>query len=113
MEGKNIIAGYEALSRLTEDMLLAAQGGDWDRLTSLEPDCREVVDRLMIHTPGVELSDSEQQCKLDLIRRILANDARIRELAEPQLAKLLNLLRCTDTSRKLARAYEGGLEGSD
>lgn len=104
-----MIAAYEALSELTGDMLLAAQQGDWDQLTELERHCQASVNRLMAHAPVVKLNEHEQQRKLEVIRKILADDAQIRDLAEPRLAKLMNLLRGTDTARKLTKTYEDGL----
>lgn len=109
MQGTEIIATYETLSKLTGDMLLAAKQGEWDRLTELERHCRVPLNQLISHAAAVKLNDSERQRKLEVIRKILADDAQIRELTEPRLTKLLSLLRGSDTARKLAKTYEDGL----
>lgn len=108
MQGNDIIQNYEALSRITGNMLLAAESGDWDRLTSLELKCRSVVSQLVAQAAQTKLSASDQQRRVDVIRKILADDARIRELAEPRLSRLLDLLHGTDTAKKMAQTYKDG-----
>ncbi len=106
MGRKEIIEAYENLSRLTGSMRDAAESGDWDALTSLELKCRAITRQLMAQP--MQLSESERQHKATLIRKILADDARIRELAEPRLSALLNMLHGADAARKRTQAYKEG-----
>lgn len=105
MQEKDIIEDYEALSRITGSMLLAAEKGDWDGLTGLELKSRAIVGKLMAQAAETKLSASERRHRVDVIRKILADDARIRELVEPRLSSLLDLLHGTGKAKKLARSY--------
>lgn len=109
MQVNDLIASYEAISVITGDMLIAAQSGDWDRLTNLERHCRAAVDRVKNVSAGLELNSQDHLRRREVIRKILADDARIRDLTQPRLAKLMQLLRGSDASRKVARTYEDGL----
>lgn len=108
MQGDDIIENYEALSRITGNMLLAAENGDWDSLVKLEQNCRAMVGHLVTQAEHRRLSPSEQQRRVDVIRKILADDARIRELTAPRLSSLLDLLHGTGKAKNLARTYHEG-----
>lgn len=108
MKGNEIVETYEALSVLTGEMLIAAQHGEWEKLTELEHHCRKPISQLMAKAPGAELNENDQKRKMDIIRKILADDAKIRELVEPRMAKLMQMLQGAGASRKLATAYQNG-----
>ena len=49
MQEAEVIEVYEAILCVTEDMLKAARGGDWDLLVERERACRTLVDWLRFH----------------------------------------------------------------
>lgn len=99
-------ARYEAIAAVSGRMLRAARGSHWDDLVGLEEEYRLLVAELKFADVGVRLSAVERARKYDLIRRILADDAAIRDLACPGMARLSVLLAGTaQPSRVLAEMY--------
>ena len=76
-----IIAIYEAILTITGRMLKAAQSADWERLITLEHECRGLTKKLMISDKNKVLSNDLRQRKQEIIQQILADDA------EKQIAK--------------------------
>jgi flagellar protein FliT len=81
-------ARYEAIAAISERMLLAARRASWNDLVPLQEEYRHLVDALHDAEDGVKLDEPERLRKYDLIRRILADDAAIRDLANPRMATL-------------------------
>lgn len=100
----DILGTYATLSGLMGSMLAAARDGNWDRLIELEQDCAEPIDRLKAGT-GIRLSRDEQHQKLDYLKRILKDDAAIRDLTLPRLAHLGRLIGDTQQGRRSVAAY--------
>ena len=105
MTGQEVLLEYAAVADLTGQMLAAAEAGDWDHLVILERECTAHVDVLKREEAGVELNPSGRQTKIDCIRRILADDRKIRDLTMPWMAQLSALINNTGTQRRLANAY--------
>jgi flagellar protein FliT len=95
MASSAILQTYEALERLSHQMLQAARNAEWEVLVSLEQDCRTLVDDLAHQPPDDQLAARRQH----IIRRILADDAEIRDLATPWMAQSKQFL----TSLRLER----------
>ena len=87
-----IIAIYEAILAITGRMLKAAQDADWERLITLEHECRGLTKRLLINDGNKALSSDLRQRKQEIIQQILADDAEIRILTQPWMAQLQNIL---------------------
>ncbi|MGF6722651.1 flagellar protein FliT [Paraburkholderia sp. GAS41] len=81
-------ARYEAIAAISARMLLAARRALWHDLVPLQEEYRHLVDALKDAETGVALDELERARKFDLIRRILADDAAIRDLASPRMAYL-------------------------
>ena len=107
MNVPQIIATYEAILTLTGQMLESAQASDWDGLVALERDCRRLTEKL-ITDDAPPLSGQFQQRKVEIIRRVLADDAEIRTITEPWMAQLQNILGSASRERKLSQAYVAG-----
>jgi len=106
MDAQQMIAVYEALLGLSGLMLEAARAADWDRLVALEERCRGHVARLRALGDALPaLSDAERARKTDIIRRVLAEDAEVRRLAEPRLAELEHLIGNTRNQQRLLASY--------
>ncbi|MEI6300721.1 MAG: flagellar protein FliT [Betaproteobacteria bacterium] len=95
---------YESISVLSAAMLAAARNGDWDDLVAVQQHCADSVDALRT-LPEPVLDSSQRQRKLEIIRKILAEDAQVRNLTQPRLAELDRLLRGMKTQHKLGQAY--------
>ena len=105
MTGQEVLSGYAAVAELTGQMREAAEAGDWDQLVVLEQRCTAHVDRLKGSEAAVELNPTGRQAKIDCIRRILADDRRIRDLTMPWMAQLSAMINNSGTQRRLANAY--------
>ncbi len=83
---------YEAIERASQDMLEAARVGNWDHVVKLEGACAVLIAQLKHSAAERALGSDEAQLKSRIMQRILVNDAEIRQLAEPWLEDLDNLL---------------------
>lgn len=105
MTGQEVLSEYAAVAELTGQMRAAAEAGEWDQLVVLEQRCSVHVDLLKRSEAAVELNPTGRQAKIDCIRRILADDRRIRDLTMPWMAQLSAMLNNSGTQRRLAHAY--------
>ena len=83
---------YQAIEKASQDMLDAARTGNWDHVLKLEGACALLISQLKQTASGNPLGDQEAQFKSRIMQRILINDAEIRQLAEPWLDDIGNLL---------------------
>ncbi|MCK7498330.1 MAG: flagellar protein FliT [Comamonadaceae bacterium] len=77
-------------------MVEAARANDWDRLTNLEQDVARLRDTLAANDSQpapAPLSPEERAWKVQLIRRILADDAEVRSYTEPWMNNVRKYLR--------------------
>lgn len=105
MTSHEVLAVYETMVHLSEQMLDAATSSDWDRLVQLENRCAGHVERLRMSEAGVPFHGEQRTKKIAIIKKLLDDDRRIRDLAMPKLAELSALLNNTSTQRRLVRAY--------
>jgi flagellar protein FliT len=83
---------YEAIEKASQDMLEAARAGNWDHVVKLEGACALLISQLKHAASKQSLGTEEAQLKSRIMQRILINDAEIRQLAEPWLEDLDNML---------------------
>ncbi|HEY0855733.1 MAG TPA: flagellar protein FliT [Albitalea sp.] len=83
---------YEAIEKASSDMLEAAREGNWDHVVKLEGACALLISQLKHAASKQALGAEEAQLKSRIMQRILINDAEIRQLAEPWLEDLDNML---------------------
>lgn len=83
---------YEAIEKASADMLEAARAGNWDHVVKLEGACALLISQLKHAASSETLGPEEAQLKSRMMQRILINDAEIRQLAEPWLEDLDNML---------------------
>ena len=105
MNEQEIIYLYENVASITDQMLTAARVGDWDHLVTLESRCTDQVNILKTSEPPAPLSDKSRERKVEIIKKILADDKEIRNITEPWMNKLSTLINSTGAERKLNRAY--------
>lgn len=104
MSSQEVVAVYEAMVVITDQMVLAATNNDWDRMVLLEQQCALHLRQLKDIEPQ-PLAGTERVRKVNAIRRMLDGDRKIRDLTTPWMARLSALINNTGTERRLARAY--------
>jgi flagellar protein FliT len=102
---QEVITLYETVAIITDQMLAAARAGDWDQLIALESRCSSHVSILQAEEPPVPLTGAVRNHKVNIIKKILADDREIRNITEPWMAQLAGLINSTGTERKLNQAY--------
>ena len=88
----SLLQYYHAIEKASQDMLKAARQGDWDQVLKLEGACALLISQLKQNANGRPMGEDEAQFKARIMQRILVNDAEIRQLAEPWLDDLDDLL---------------------
>lgn len=105
LETEQLLQTYDRLSNTTGFMLSAAQAGDWERLVSLEKDCSDLVAHLSAIESDDPLPEALRERKATLIRKVLADDAAIRDITEPWIARLGAMLGANQRERQLLASY--------
>ena len=88
----SLLSYYQAIEKASQDMLEAARQGNWDHVLKLEGACALLISQLKSSAAKQPLGEDEAQFKSRIMQRILINDAEIRQLAEPWLEDLDQLL---------------------
>ncbi len=105
MNSTEKITAYRSIADLTSDMVKAARASEWDKLEILEQRCAAVVTQLRAAAP-VQLTADMQQQKVELIHKILADDAEIRTYTEPWMKSVQTLLGNAGMARRVHQAYD-------
>ncbi len=108
MESLEIISLYENVASLTNQMLNAARDRDWERLSVLESDCSLKVEAIKTADTPAPLSPELKERKIRVIKKILADDREIRDITEPWMTELSQLMRSSNTAMKVNTAYGTG-----
>lgn len=98
---REVISCYEAIALASARMLEAARAGEWDDLLAAEADCAHGIDALRQLGAGLLTSEAARQRRVELLRRILADDAEVRALTQPWLSQLEQFLRGRDLHRRV------------
>lgn len=106
MTGELHLAIYERLSDLSGHMVQAAREGEWDRLLALEQDCRSLFDKMLAGGPVEPAVGAAAHRKAGIIRKILADDAKIRSFTQEWMEELQHLLGANRQEQRLRQAYE-------
>ncbi len=105
MTDQQVLDTYEAMQALTARMLVAAGKSEWDELGILERQIGSHAQRLKDNEEQVVLESAARLRKVALIRQMLEDDRKIRDLTMPWMAQLSKLINSTGTERRLANAY--------
>lgn len=80
---------YEAILDVSHRMLAAARRGDWDAVAQAEAEVDARFQALrQCQGPDRLLEAHERRRRLEILRDVLADDAEIRNLAQPWLCEL-------------------------
>lgn len=100
-----VIKNYEFLSSITAQMRVAATLSQWDQLAALEKQCSQHIDVMKTQGVGIPPDESTRLRKVELIHKILADDAEIRNYTEPWMAQLQRIMHSTGQERRLQQTY--------
>ncbi len=102
-----ILDTYGSIADKSGEMLNAARSSDWDRLVALERDCRALATTLRRLDTGPERPDDNYlKRKAAYIRKVLADDAAIRQYTEPWMNQLDVYLGNARQESRLRQAYD-------
>ena len=80
---------YAAVATATGRMLAAARAADWQALDEGERECNNWIARIeRLGDPDVVLDATGRRARMDILRRVLRDDAAIRELLQPWLGQV-------------------------
>lgn len=108
MNSLELISLYENVAVITGNMLEAARSGDWELLEQLENDCSSRVQTIRESEIPFDLPSEMRDKKIRIIKKILADDKEIRDITEPWMERLVNLMKDSSTNRKLNKTYGTG-----
>lgn len=86
MTSNEVLSMYEKIAGLTSGMAMAAQAGDWERLSQLETRC--LIERAAASSGMPALQGAQRSRKVELLKQILANDRAIRAVTQPWMSRL-------------------------
>lgn len=96
---------YEALSSISGDMVNTAEAGDWDRLIELERKVARLRNRISVEDAQTRLTEPERERKVHLIKRILADDRKVRSFTEPWMEHVRRFLGDATPGRDIRSTY--------
>lgn len=99
-----VIKNYQHLSDITGQMRVAATQGEWDQLVALEQHCSQHVASMKV-LDLAPLDDRIRLQKIELITKILADDAAIRDQTLPWMAQLQRNMQSSRSEQLVKRAY--------
>lgn len=105
IESSQLIAHYEKLAQLTEQMRTAAVEGDWDRLVELELCRNDVVEKVKSLDTNLKLDQAEIRRKGECISRVINQDGMIRELVQKHMGQIQINLASDQNTQRLRHAY--------
>ncbi|MGB9990991.1 flagellar protein FliT [Pseudoduganella rhizocola] len=84
MTSNEVLSMYENIAGLTNNMVAAAQSGNWNGLERME---KHVAVASVAVMGGVPALDGDARArKIALLKQIMANDRAIRDVTEPWMA---------------------------
>jgi flagellar protein FliT len=104
-ETERLVSTYDELGRTTGHMLNAALESRWDDLVALESQCAALIETMSALEIEDPLPQSLRAHKAAMIRKVLADDAAIRNITEPWLQQLGSMLGANRHSQRLLRTY--------
>ena len=101
-----MLSMYRKISMVSTEMVECARQGNWDALVAAERRCKALIDELRA-LGGRELTPEEFEEKRRIFRKMLAEDAEIRDLAQPWMQRLQAILSSAGNERRLDASYKG------
>ncbi len=98
MTSNEVLSMYEQIAGLSNQMAVAARASDWDGLSTLEQQCAAQASTLA--SGAAPTAGAARLRKIDLLKQIMANDRAIREVTEPWMAQLSNVMQPAQASAR-------------
>lgn len=105
MNARQVIDDYEALLALTHEMRVAAEQSEWDKVLLLEPQCKGFIASLKSADEPSLLDKTSQMHQVKLIKKILADDAEIRQRTADWMSQLQHIMQSNRQEQKINQAY--------
>ncbi|GGY77147.1 flagellar protein FliT [Pseudoduganella plicata] len=105
MTNQDVLTVYAAMGELTSQMVAAANESDWDRLEALEQRVSAHVALLKTTEGSIKLEAEQRKRKVSLIKQMLDDDRKVRDMIQPWMAQLSRLINSTGTERRVVNAY--------
>lgn len=97
-----VLHQYQQIAEISGKMLRLAQANDWDSVVELSRQYYDAVEQLRPLTP---LANDDKLARKSLLTKILDDDARIRNLAAPEMARLGAMLGAMKRHQSVLEAY--------
>jgi|GEM_PF-625771 len=91
-EAAQLLDRCENVANISAWMLAAARQGEWSEVERLTSAAGLVINEVRLLSISLTLTAEERKRKLACMQRILANDAKIRELSQPWLKRVTRWL---------------------
>jgi flagellar protein FliT len=105
MSIQSVIDDYESLSALTHEMRIAAEQGEWDKVLVLEQQSKHCIASLKSADELSLLDKTTQPRKVELIKKILADDTEIRQRTSAWMSQLQRIMQSNRQEQKINQAY--------
>ena len=105
LQTEQLLETYDSLTDTTAHMRNAAQAGDWERLVDLERNCSALVSRMSSLENEDPLPAGLRARKAAMLRKVLADDAAIRDITQPWLERLGGMLGANKREQQLLKSY--------
>jgi len=96
---------YETIAHLSGNLLKAARADDWDTAITLQQQYSALADTLRPVHDRFSFDASQQARRDALLRRILSDEAEVRDRAVPRLARLSALVASNQQTLALQKTY--------
>ena len=106
MSTQHNLSLYAAVADITDQMLAAAQAHDWEKLAALEAECAAHIQRASEDKCDEPMQESEQKLKVSHLKRILNSDREIRNIIDPWMVRLSDILTNNAANRQMFDAYQ-------
>lgn len=101
----DIMAAYEHVLKLSEQMLTLAKEKQWDNLIKMEMDYLKSVEAITKLVKPVDGEISMQQRLTDILKKILENENETRNLLRARLDELGMLIKQTGQEQRVNNSY--------
>lgn len=85
---ESLLDCYRSIEESSGKMLQAAQSQDWEQVARFEAVCAVLISQLRVRGQAEQLLDDQRPEKTRIMKRILLNDALIRNLVDPIIESL-------------------------
>jgi len=105
MSASEVVANYDLLADMTVQMRNAAEQGAWDQLINIESQRTQLLAAIKSMDAVAKLDEASHQRKVQLIEKILADDAQIRNHTQVCMSQLQLSIESNSNELRLRQAY--------